>query len=166
MFDFARNGGIGLFVADELFQQFVALVLLGIEEVGKRALCDEYRAQELFVVEADDLWQLVPVGHLLLDVIIMSDEPVEAGDGAVVAHALEDDVPLGAVDAAVVGAESQFAVAVLLAARQDVAAVSGCQSVALAVVWRAEYFDVLVALALAAWVARCAVVERQADGVE
>ena len=160
------DAAVGVLAADELFEKLVAFVLLGVEEVGEGALCNEHRAQELLVVETDDVGQSVPVGRLLRLLAVLDGDAVEQGACVLVSHALEAHVPFGAVDHAVVGKKRQLAVARLPASGEDVAAVGGSKAVVLAVLRTAEYLDVLVAVAPLARIARSAVVEREADGVE
>ena len=166
LLDARSDQGILLLTADELLQQFVALVLLGREEVGKRSLRYEYRAQKLVVVEADKLRERTPVGLLLRGPSFLAAQQIERCSHVLVFHSLKPHIPLGPIYQAVVGPERQFAVALLPSSRQDVARVGRRQSVALPLFRRSIDLDVLVAVALLARIARCPVVERQADGVE
>ena len=166
LLDARRDQGILLLTADELLQQFVALVLLGREEVGKRSLRYENRAQKLVVVEADKLRERTPVSLLLRGLSLLAAQQIERRPHVLVFHPLKPHVPLGPIHQAVVGPKRQFAVALLSSSRQDVARVGRRQSVALPLLRRSIDLDVLVAVALLARIARRPVVERQADGVE
>ena len=157
---------ISFLASDEFFQEFVPLVFFRRQEVGKRALGDEYGTEKLVVVQSDDVRQLVPVGSFLCYLFAVSRDFIERSLGVLVAHSLESDVPFCAVDAAVVGKEGEFAVALFLATCQDVSAVGRCQTVTFGGIGSSENLDVLVLVAFLPGVARGAVVESQTDGVE
>jgi len=101
--DFSSDVRISFLTSDEFFQEFVPLVFLCRQEVGKRALGDEYGAEKLVVVESDNVRQFVPVGSFLTYLFSVSRDFIERSLGIFVAHPLESDVPFCAVDAAVVG---------------------------------------------------------------
>ena len=164
--DFSSDVRISFLASDEFFQEFVPLVFLCRQEVGKRALGDEHSAEKLVVVESDDVRQLVPVGSFLRYLFAVSRDFIERSLGVLVAYPLESDVPFCAVDAAVVGKEGKLAVAFLLATGQDVSAVGRSQSVTFAGIGSSENLDVLVLVSFLPGVARGAVVEGKADGVE
>ena len=166
LLDFSSDVRISFLASDEFFQEFVPLVFLCRQEVGKRALGDEYGTEKLVVVESDDVRQFVPVGSFLRYLFSVSRDFIERSLGVLVAYPLESDVPFCAVDAAIVGKEGEFAVAFLLAAGQDVSAVGRSQTVTLAGIGSSENLDVLVLVAFLPGVARGAVVEGKADGVE
>ena len=166
LLDFSSNVRISFLASDEFFQEFVPLVFLRRQEVGKRALGDEYGTEKLVVVESDDVRQFVPVGSFLRYFFSVSRDFIERSLGVLVAHSLESDVPFCAVDAAVVGKEGEFAVAFFLATCQDVSAVGRSQTVTFAGIGSSENLDVLVLVAFLPGVARGAVVESQTDGVE
>ena len=166
LLDFCSDVRISFLASDEFFQEFVPLVFLCCQEVGKRALGDEYGTEKLVVVESDDVRQLVPVGSFLRYFFAVSRDFIERSLGILVAHSLESDVPFCAVDAAVVGKEGEFAVTFLLATGQDVSAVGWCQTVTFAGIGSSENLDVLILVAFLSGVARGAVVEGKADGVE
>ena len=166
LLDFSSDVRISFLASDELFQEFVPLVFLCRQEVGKRALGDEYGTEKLVVVESDDVRQLVPVGSFLCYLFSVSRDFIERSLGVLVAHSLESDVPFCAVDAAVVGKEGEFAVAFLLATCQDVSTVGRCQTVVFAGIGSSENLDVLVLVAFLPGVARGAVVEGKADSIE
>ena len=127
---------------------------------------DEYGTEKLVVVESDDVRQLVPVGSFLRYLFAVSRDFIERSLGVLVAHSLESDVPFCAVDAAVVGKEGKLAVAFLLATGQDVSTVGRSQSVVFAGICGSENLYILVLVSFLPWVARGAVVEGKADGVE
>ena len=166
LLDFSSDVRIGFLASDEFFQEFVPLVFLCRQEVGKRALGDEYGTEKLVVVESDNVRQFVPVGSFLRHLFSVSRDFIERSLGVLVAHSLESDVPFCAVDAAVVGKEGEFAVAFLFATGQDVSTVGRSQSVVFAGICGPENLDVLVLVSFLPWVARGAVVEGKADGVE
>ena len=166
LLDFSSDVRISFLASDEFFQEFVPLVFLRRQEVGKRALGDEYGTEKLVVVESDDVRQLVPVGSFLCYLFSVSRDFIERSLGVLVAHSLESDVPFCAVDAAVVGKEGEFAVAFLLATCQDVSTVGRCQTVVFAGIGSSENLDVLVLVAFLPGVARGAVVEGKADSIE
>jgi len=97
---------------------------------------------------------------------VVSCDFIERSLGVLVAHSLESDVPFCAVDAAVVGKEGELAVALFLATGQDVSAVGRSQTVVFARISSSENLDALVLVAFLSRVARGAVVEGKADGVE
>ena len=166
LLDFSSDVRIGFFASDEFFQEFVPFVFLCRQEVGKRALGDEYGAEKLVVVESDDVRQLVPVGSFLRRLFSVPHDFIERSLGVLVAHSLESDVPFCAVDAAVVGKEGEFAVALFLATCQDVSTVCRSQTVVFAGIGSSENLDALVLVAFLSRVARGAVVEGKTDGVE
>ena len=166
LLDFSSDVRISFLASDEFFQEFVPLVFLCRQEVGKRALGDEHGAEKLVVVESDDVRQLVPVGSFLRYFFSVSRDFIERSLGVLVAHSLESDVPFCAVDAAVVGKEGEFAVTLFLATGQDVSAVGRCQTVTFAGIGSSENLDVLVLVSFLPGVARGAVVESQADSIE
>ena len=166
LLDFSSNVRISFLASDEFFQEFVPLVFLRRQEVGKRALGDEYGTEKLVVVESDDVRQLVPVGSFLCYLFSVSRDFIERSLGVLVANSLESDVPFCAVDAAVVGKEGEFAVAFLLATGQDVSAVGRSQTVTFAGIGSSENLDVLVLVAFLPGVARGAVVEGKTDSIE
>ena len=127
---------------------------------------DEHGTEKLVVVESDDVRQLVPVGSFLCYLFAVSRDFIERSLGVLVAHSLESDVPFCAVDAAVVGKEGEFAVALFLATCQDVSAVGRCQTVTFAGISSSENLDVLVLVSFLPGVARGAVVESQTDSIE
>ena len=161
-----RYTRVGAVVSDELLQQFIAFVLLGIEEVGKRPLGNEHRPQELLIIKAYDVWQRAPVHGFLRLLAVFHANTVKRRLGVIVFHAQEADMPFGAIHHAVIGQEGELAVSRLSATCQDVAAVGRREPVVLALLRTAEYLYVLVAFALPARIARGTVVERKADGVE
>ena len=124
LLDFCSDVRISFLASYEFFQEFVPLVFLCRQEVGKRALGDEHGAEKLVVIESDDVRQFVPVGSFLRYLFSVSRDFIERSLGVLVAHSLESDVPFCPVDAAVVGKEGEFAVALFLATCQDVSAVS------------------------------------------
>jgi len=79
---------------------------------------------------------------------------------------LESDVPFCAVDAAVVGKEGEFAVALFLATCQDVSAVGRSQTVTFAGIGSSENLNALVLVSFLPGIARGAVVESQTDSIE
>ena len=81
-------------------------------------------------------------------------------------YTLKFDVPFGAIETAVVGAERQLGIAFFLAAREDISAVGGSKTVFFVIVFAAENVDLLFFLALQEGVARGTVIEGQTDGVE
>ena len=166
LLDFSSDVRISFLASDEFFQEFIPLVFLCRQEVGKRALGDEYGTEKLVVVESDDVRQFVPVGSFLCYLFSVSRDFIEHRLGVLVAHSLESDVPFCAVDAAVVGKEGEFAVALFLATCQDVSAVGRSQTVTFAGIGSSENLDVLVLVSFLPGVARGAVVEGKADGVE
>ena len=166
LLDFSSNVRISFLASDEFFQEFVPFVFFCRQEVGKRALGDEYGTEKLVVVESDDVRQLVPVGSFLCYLFAVSRDFIERSLSVLVAHSLESDVPFCAVDAAVVGKEGEFAVAFLLATGQDVSAVGRSQSVTFAGIGSSENLDVLVLVTFLPGVARGAVVESQTDSIE
>ena len=166
LLDFSSDVRISFLASDEFFQEFVPLVFLRRQEVGKRALGDEYGTEKLVVVESDDVRQLVPVGSFLCYLFAVSCDFIERSLGVLVAHSLESDVPFCAVDAAVVGKEGEFAVAFLLATCQDVSTVGRSQTVTFAGIGSSENLDVLVLVSFLPGVARGAVVESQTDSIE
>ena len=166
LLDFSSDVRISFLASDEFFQEFVPLVFLCRQEVGKRALGDEYGTEKLVVVESDDVRQLVPVGSFLRYLFAVSRDFIERSLGVLVAYPLESDVPFCAVDAAVVGKEGEFAVALFLATCQDVSTVGRCQTVVFAGIGSSENLDVLVLVAFLPGVARGAVVEGKADSIE
>ena len=166
LLDFSSNVRISFLASDEFFQEFVPLVFLRRQEVGKRALGDEYGTEKLVVVESDDVRQLVPVGSFLRNLFAVFRDFIERSLGVLVANSLESDVPFCAVDAAVVGKEGEFAVALFLATCQDVSAVGRSQTVTFAGIGSSENLDVLVLVAFLPGVARGAVVEGKADSIE
>ena len=166
LLDFSSDVRISFLASYEFFQEFVPLVFLCRQEVGKRALGDEYCTEKLVVVESDDVRQLVPVGSFLCYLFSVSRDFIERSLGVLVAHPLESDVPFCAVDAAVVGKEGKLAVAFLLATCQDVSTVGRSQTVTFAGICSPENLDVLVLVAFLPRVARGAVVEGKTDGVE
>ena len=112
-----------------------------------------------------------PLSDALAQVILcylfsVSRDFIERCLGVLVAHSLESDVPFCAVDAAVVGKEGEFAVALFLATGQDVSTVGWSQTVTFARIGSTENLDALVLVAFLSRVARGAVVEGKADGVE
>ena len=166
LLDFSSDVRIGFFASDEFFQEFVPFVFLCCQKIRKRALGDEYGAEKLVVVESDNVRQFVPIGSFLRHLFSVSRDFIERSLGVLVAYPLESDVPFCAVDAAVVGKEGEFAVAFLLASGQDVSTVGRSQSVVFAGICGSENLDVLVLVSFLPWVARGAVVEGKADGVE
>ena len=166
LLDFSSDVRISFLASDEFFQEFVPFVFLCCQEVGKRALGDEYGAEKLVVVESDDVRQFVPIGSFLRYFFSVSRDFIKRSLGVLVAHSLESDVPFCAVDAAVVGKEGEFAVALFLATCQDVSAVGRCQTVTFAGIGSSENLDVLVLVAFFPGVARGAVVEGKADSIE
>ena len=127
---------------------------------------DEYGTEKLVVVESDDVRQLVPVGSFLRYLFAVSRDFIKRSLGVLVAYPLESDVPFCAVDAAVVGKEGEFAVALFLATCQDVSAVGWSQTVTFAGIGSSENLDALVLVSFLPGVARGAVVEGKADSVE
>ena len=166
LLDFSSDVRISFLASDEFFQEFVPLVFLRCQEVGKRALGDEYGTEKLVVVESDNVRQFVPVGSFFRHLFSVSRDFIERSLGVLVAYSLESDVPFCAVDAAVVGKEGEFAVAFLLASGQDVSTVGRSQSVVFAGICGSENLDVLVLVSFLPGVARGAVVEGKADGVK
>ena len=166
LLDFSSDVRISFLASDEFFQEFVPLVFLRRQEVGKRALGDEHGTEKLVVVESDDVRQLVPVGSFLCYFFSVSRDFIERSLGVLVAHSLESDVPFCAVDAAVVGKEGEFAVTLFLATGQDVSTVGRRQTITFAGIGSSENLDVLVLVAFLPGIARGAVVEGKADSVE
>ena len=166
LLDFSSGVRISFLASDEFFQEFVPLVFLCRQEVGKRALGDEYGTEKLVVVQSDDVRQLVPVGSFLCYFFSVSCDFIERSLGVLVAHSLESDVPFCAVDAAVVGKEGEFAVTLFLATGQDVSAVGRCQTVTFAGIGSSENLDVLVLVSFLPGVAWGAIVESQTDSIE
>ena len=166
LLDFSSDVRISFLASDEFFQEFVPFVFLCCQEVGKRALGDEYGTEKLVVVESDNVRQFVPVGSFFRHLFSVSRDFIERSLGVLVAYSLESDVPFCAVDAAVVGKEGEFAVAFLLASGQDVSTVGRSQSVVFAGICGSENLDVLVLVSFLPGVARGAVVEGKADGVK
>ena len=164
--DFRSDVRISFLASDEFFQEFVPLVFLCRQEVGKRALGDEHGAEKLVVVESDNVRQFVPVGSFFRHLFAVSRDFIERSLGVLVAYPLESDVPFCAVDAAVVGKEGEFAVALFLATGQDVSTVGRSQSVVFAGICGSENLDVLVLVSFLPGISRGAVVEGKADGVE
>ena len=166
LLDFSSDVRISFLASDEFFQEFVPLVFLRRQEVGKRALGDEHGTEKLVVVESDDVRQLVPVGSFLCYLFAVSRDFIKRSLSVLVAYPLESDVPFCAVDAAVVGKEGEFAVALFLATCQDVSTVGRSQTVTFAGIGSSENLDVLVLVSFLPGVARGAVVEGKADGIE
>ena len=166
LLDFSSDVRISFLASDEFFQEFVPLVFLCRQEVGKRALGDEHGTEKLVVVESDDVGQLVPVGSFLRYLFSVSRDFIKCSLGVLVAHSLESDVPFCAVDASVVGKEGKLAVAFLLATCQDVSTVGRRQTVTFAGIGSTENLDVLVLVSFLPGVARGAVVESQTDSIE
>ena len=121
--DFSSDVRISFLTSDEFLQEFVALVFLCSQEVGKRTLCDEHGAEELVVVETDDVRQFVPVGYFFCQLFSVSCDFIERSLGIFIAYSLESDVPFCAVDTSVVGKEGEFTVTLFLATCQYVSAV-------------------------------------------
>ena len=166
LLDFSSDVRISFLASDEFFQEFVPFVFFRRQEVGKRSLGDEHGAEKLVVVESDDVRQLVPVGSFLCYLFSVSRDFIKRSLGVLVAHSLESDVPFCAVDAAVVGKEGEFAVALFLAPGQDVSAVGRSQTVIFAGIGSSENLDVLVLVSFLPGIARGAVVEGKADSIE
>lgn len=86
LLDFSSDVRISFLASDEFFQKFVPLVFLRRQEVGKRALGDEYGTEKLVVVESDDVWQLVPVGSFLCYLFAVSCDFIKRSLGVLVAY--------------------------------------------------------------------------------
>ena len=127
---------------------------------------DEHGAQELLVVEADDVGQLLPVDFFFNGFAIHVGDYEERLDGVFVVFLFEGHRPFRTIHASVVGEEGQLAIAELFAVSEDVAGIGGRQSVLLGGIRLSVDFDALVSVAFLLRVTWCAVVEGEADGVE